>query len=275
MNKVVEVNNLSFKYGGDVNILDNVSFSIEKGEYVTLVGHNGSGKSTLAKLLCGLLEKNSGEIRLFGTTLDSKTIDDLRNKVAIVFQNPDNQFIGATVREDIAFGLENRNIPRSKMVEIIDKVSKEVGMYDYLDKEPSQLSGGQKQRVAIAGVLALNPELIILDEATAMLDPKGKNAILKLINIAKEHNKDLTIISITHDIEEAYLSDRVIVLEKGKIALSGNPKEIFNNNKEKIKELSLELPFFVELKNKLTNNGFDLKDIDDEESLVRYLCHLK
>ena len=275
MNKVVEVNNLSFKYGGDVNILDNVSFSIEKGEYVTLVGHNGSGKSTLAKLLCGLLEKNSGEIRLFGTNLDSKTIDDLRNKVAIVFQNPDNQFIGATVREDIAFGLENRNIPRSKMDEIIDKVSKEVGMYDYLDKEPSQLSGGQKQRVAIAGVLALNPELIILDEATAMLDPKGKNAILKLISIAKEHNKDLTIISITHDIEEAYLSDRVIVLEKGKIALSGNPKEIFNNNKEKIKELSLELPFFVELKNKLTNNGFDLKDIDDEESLVRYLCHLK
>lgn len=275
MNKVVEVNNLSFKYGGDVNIFDNVSFSIEKGEYVTLVGHNGSGKSTLAKLLCGLLEKNSGGIKLFDTNLDSKTIDDLRNKVAIVFQNPDNQFIGATVREDIAFGLENRNIPRSKMDEIIDKVSKEVGMYDYLDKEPSQLSGGQKQRVAIAGVLALNPELIILDEATAMLDPKGKNAILKLINIAKEHNKDLTIISITHDIEEAYLSDRVIVLEKGKIALSGNPKEIFNNNKEKIKELSLELPFFVELKNELTNNGFDLKDIDDEESLVRYLCHLK
>ena len=275
MNKVVEVNNLSFKYGGDVNILDNVSFSIEKGEYVTLVGHNGSGKSTLAKLLCGLLEKNSGEIRLFDTTLDSKTIDDLRNKVAIVFQNPDNQFIGATVREDIAFGLENRNIPRSKMDEIIDKVSKEVGMHDYLDKEPSQLSGGQKQRVAIAGVLALNPELIILDEATAMLDPKGKNAVLKLINIAKKHNKDLTIISITHDIEEAYLSDRVIVLEKGKIALSGNPKEIFNNNKEKIKELSLELPFFVELKNELINNGFDLKDIDDEESLVRYLCHLK
>ena len=275
MNKVVEVNNLSFKYGGDVNILDNVSFSIEKGEYVTLVGHNGSGKSTLAKLLCGLLEKNSGEIKLFDTNLDSKTINDLRNKVAIVFQNPDNQFIGATVREDIAFGLENRNIARSKMDEIIDKVSKEVGMYEYLDKEPSQLSGGQKQRVAIAGVLALNPELIILDEATAMLDPKGKNAILKLINIAKEHNKDLTIISITHDIEEAYLSDRVVVLEKGKIALSGNPKEIFNNNKEKIKELSLELPFFVELKDKLAKNGFDIKDIDDEESLVRYLCHLK
>ena len=270
MDKVVEVTNLSFKYD-ERNVLDNISFSVNRGEYVTLIGHNGSGKSTLAKLLLGLLESNSGSIKLFDIELSEENIDKIREKVAIVFQNPDNQFIGSTVKEDIAFGLENKCVARKDMDPIINNVATKVGMEKYLDKEPSQLSGGQKQRVAIAGVLALNPELIVFDEATAMLDPKGKRRILEIINQAKIDDRNLTVISITHDLEEAYKSDRVIVLEHGKIILNDSQKEVFKH-KEELKKANLELPFFVELKNKLLEQGLDIKDIDDIDDLVRFLC---
>ena len=270
MDKVVEVTNLSFSFD-EKKVIDNISFFVNRGEYVTLIGHNGSGKSTLAKLLLGLLESKEGKINLFGLELNEDNINTLREKIAIVFQNPDNQFIGATVKEDIAFGLENKCVKRSDMDEIINSVAEKVNVLDYLDKEPSQLSGGQKQRVAIAGVLALNPELIVFDEATAMLDPKGKRKILDIINKTKQENKNLTIISITHDLEEAYRSDRVIVLEKGKIILNDSPKEVFKH-KEELKKSHLELPFFVDLKNRLIEKGLDIKDIDDIDELVRYLC---
>lgn len=274
MAKIVEVNNLVFSYEKEAKILDDVSFSVEEGSYVTLIGHNGSGKSTLAKLLAGLLEKNSGSIKIFDKELDEKTIDEIREKIAIVFQNPDNQFIGSTVKEDIAFGLENRRIPRKDMDEIIHRVAEKVGVEKYLDKEPSQLSGGQKQRVAIGGVLALNPSLIIFDEATAMLDPKGKRRILELIRTMRKDNPSLTVISITHDLDEAYGSDYVIALYKGKIALQGTPKEIFKN-KEELEKISLELPFFVSLKNEFIRKGVDVEDCYDIDSLVRYLCQSK
>ena len=178
--KVIEVKDLCFSYNNENLVLDGVSFNIEKGSYTTIIGHNGSGKSTLAKLLAGLLEAKSGEILIDGLKVNEENISDIRRRLGIVFQNPDNQFIGSTVRDDIAFGLENRLVPHEEMDGIIDEFAKEVGLTKFLDKEPTALSGGQKQRVAIAGVMAMRKEIIIFDEATSMLDPKGKSDIKKL-----------------------------------------------------------------------------------------------
>ena len=257
----------------EVNIND-ISFDIEEGKYVSIVGHNGSGKSTLAKLLIGLLTPNQGEIEIFETALNKKTLTEIRRKCGIVFQNPDNQFVGATVEDDLAFGLENRCVESSKMNEIIRKYASLVGMENYLDKEPSNLSGGQKQRVAIAGVLALAPSLLILDEATSMLDPRGRKEIRNLIFKMKEENPSLTIISITHDVEEAYLSDEVIVLNEGKIILKDNPRVVFEN-KEKILESKLSLPFIIQIKDELKKEGIDLSESLTLESVVDALCQLK
>ena len=249
MNKI-EVKNLSFSYKKDEPILKHISFSIREGSYVSIVGHNGSGKSTLARLLIGLLAPNDGEIYICEELVTNKNIRSLRSKIGLVFQNPDNQFIGATVEDDIAFGLENRQVPRSKMREIIENYANRVGMEDYLTKEPSNLSGGQKQRVAIAGALSLEPEIIIFDEATSMLDPKGKSDIKWLIDEMRKVNPNLTILSITHDVEEAYLSDQVLVLNKGEIAFKGKPEEVFKN-RSALESLHLEMPFVLDLKEKL------------------------
>ena len=241
--EILRLENITFAYSGEGSLaLDHVSLSIESGKYYSIIGHNGSGKSTLAKLIMGLLTPKEGNIVIFGEKLNDDNISKLRKRIGIVFQNPDNQFICASVKDDIAFGLENRQVDPAKMNEIILEYARKVNMEDFLDKEPENLSGGQKQRVAIAGVLAMKPDILILDEATAMLDPKGKKEINDVIKNLRTENKDLTIISITHDIEEAFESDRIIVLNNGKIALDGD-KELILSHKQEIIDMGLDIPF--------------------------------
>jgi energy-coupling factor transport system ATP-binding protein len=261
---------LSFGYEKDVLAINDVSFKVVKGEYLALIGHNGSGKSTLARLLSGLLEPLKGTIRIFGTEMTDDNVLELRKNLGIVFQNPDNQFIGATVREDIAFGLENDKVPPSEMETLVDEYAKKVGMYEYLDKEPSSLSGGQKQRVAIAGVLARHPQIMILDEATSMLDPKGKREILELISLARQDNKDLTVISITHDIEEASRADHVVVLNSGRIALDGTSQDVFGQS-EVLTSLNLDIPFCHRLAIALKKQGIDVGNVSSLDDLVSKL----
>lgn len=260
MDNIIEVKNITFGYEKNEKILKNVSFSIKKGEYVTLIGHNGSGKSTLAKLLCFILEPDAGEIFIDGIKLEEKNVSEIRNKIGVVFQNPDNQFIGSSVEDDIAFGLENRNVSTLKMQEIVREFSEKVGMKDFLNKEPEELSGGQKQRVAIAGILALNLKIIVFDEATSMLDPEGVEEIRNLILKMKEEDPELTFISITHDIEECYLSDRVIILNNGQVYKNGVPNEVFVDE-EYIKSIDLDLPFLMKAINILKRNE-KYKDYD-------------
>lgn len=269
--KAIEVKHLSFAYNQYKDSLKDLSFDIGCGQYVSIIGHNGSGKSTLARLLVGLLDAKNGDIFFFGEKLSSKTIKQIRKRVGIVFQNPDNQFIASTVEDDIAFGLENKCIPTSEMYEIIEQYALKVGMDKYLTKEPTMLSGGQKQRVAIAGVLAMGPDVIILDEATSMLDPKGRKEIRQLILEMKEQNKNLTIISITHDVEEAYQSDYVIALNNGHIVLKGTPDEVFKN-KDKIRSIGLINPIIYELKEKFIEKGFDVSSCRTIEELVKAIC---
>lgn len=265
----VETSDLSFGYEKDILAVKDVSFFVKKGEYLALIGHNGSGKSTLARLLIGLLEPLKGTIKIFGTEMTDDNVLSLRKHAGIIFQNPDNQFIGATVREDIAFGLENDRVSPSEMEKLVDEYALKVGMTPYLDKEPSSLSGGQKQRVAIAGALVRKPQILIMDEATSMLDPKGKRDILSLVEKAREDNKELTVISITHDIEEAYHSDHVVVLSQGQVALDGTPEEVFSNT-DKLAALDLDIPFFKKLSLELKKEGIDvgkissLKDLEDK-----------
>jgi len=270
--KVIDVKNLDFYYDENTHAVDNVSFTIEKGSYTTIIGHNGSGKSTIAKLLLGLLEKNSGEIKINGLELTLENLDQIRSNVGIVFQNPDNQFIGATVRDDIAFGLENRCIEPRLMDGIIEEFSKKVNMYEYLDREPSKLSGGQKQRVAIAGVLAMHPQIIIFDEATSMLDPKGKAEIKQSINNL-HLDSDITILSITHDIEEVSKSDNVIVMHEGKVVKTGTPDEILMETKTLV-DLKLDTSFAVKTSQMLQAKGLNIATKIDQEGLVAELCQL-
>lgn len=270
---VIELKNLSFSYDNDSKALDDVSLIINKGEYVSIVGHNGSGKSTLAKLLVGLIAPSDGDIIINDVKLTNKTAPAIRHDMALVFQNPDNQFIGATVEDDIAFGLENHLVPHKDMKAIVDDFAKKVGMYEYLKKEPSHLSGGQKQRVAIAGALALSPKILILDEATSMLDPKGKREITELIAELRKNSGDLTIISITHDIEEAYTSQRVIALNKGKIAFDGKPEDMFNH-RDVFNQLHLSTPFILEMQNKLKEIGINTK-ADNIDSLAEAIWQSK
>ena len=270
MNKI-ELKNISFSYSRDESeVVKHVSFKVHEGSYVSVVGHNGSGKSTLARLIIGLLAPNEGEIYIDDELLTNKSVRNLRKKIGLVFQNPDNQFIGATVEDDIAFGLENRRVPRKDMQEIINNYAKRVGMDLFLTKEPSRLSGGQKQRVAIAGALALNPEILILDEATSMLDPKGKSDIRGLINEMKKNNPNLTILSITHDVEEAFDSDEVLVLNKGELAFKGKPKDVFSNRKV-LKSLNLEMPFIMDLKDKLKNENIDIDKCENIDDIAEVL----
>lgn len=211
-------------------VIKDISFTIQPGEMVAILGHNGSGKSTIAKLIMGLLEPQKGHIYLddvlvTSTKIDEKTLDELHAKMGIIFQNPDNQFVGVTVQDDIAFGLENHQVPREKMIEKIETYAKMVDMEKYLKTNPENLSGGQKQRVAIAGVLAMETEVILFDEATSMLDPKGTSEIIDMIKkLKKEYQK--TIVTITHNLEEAVFADRVLVLSNGRIVLDGTPQEV-------------------------------------------------
>lgn len=232
-----------------------VSISAQKGEWVALVGHNGSGKSTIAKLLNGLLFPEDGLIKIGHFVLSEKNIWDIRRQVGMVFQNPDNQFVGATVQDDVAFGLENHGVPHDTMVERVESALNEVGMQSYALHEPARLSGGQKQRVAIAGVLALQPDVIILDEATSMLDPRGRAEVMETIRIMREQ-EDITVISITHDLDEVLFADRVIVMNYGEVHSEGTPQEIFEQA-DAMREIGLGVPFIIELQEKLVAGGFE------------------
>lgn len=268
--KQIEIKNLSYSYDHETMAVDHVSFEIEKGSYTTLIGHNGSGKSTIAKLIIGLLEASDGEIFVDGLPLNLENLAAIRSKIGIVFQNPDNQFIGATVRDDIAFGLENHCVEQEKMDEIIHRFAEKVNMLRYLDSEPSHLSGGQKQRVAIAGVLAMNPDVIIFDESTSMLDPQGKDEINRVIRELHE-DKKMTIISITHSIEEVAQSDHVLVLEKGKIVMEGEPKDILLQT-EKLIKMNLDIPFSIKMQLELSKYGIKTNQTISMEGLVDELC---
>ncbi|MBE6108557.1 MAG: energy-coupling factor transporter ATPase [Erysipelotrichaceae bacterium] len=270
--KQIEVKNLDFSYDENTHAVKNVSFSIEKGSYTTIIGHNGSGKSTIAKLLIGLLEKNSGEIFVDGLPLTIENLQEIRNKVGIVFQNPDNQFIGSTVRDDIAFGLENHCVEPEKMDEIIMEFAEKVNMVEFLDSEPTKLSGGQKQRVAIAGVLAMAPEIMIFDESTSMLDPQGKNEINEVIRELHTKTK-MTLVSITHDIEEVTKSDYVIVMNNGEIVMTGKPEQVMTKEKELLKS-NLDLPFSLKMIKELEKNKLKLSHSVTLEGLVDELCQL-
>ena len=268
---LAEIRNISFQYEAKTNkALDNVSFNVQEGEWLAIVGHNGSSKSTLAKLLIGLYFANEGTIMVNDMIMGEDTVWDIRRHIGMVFQNPDNQFVGTTVQDDVAFGLENAGIEREDMIYRVQDALKKVRMDDFLDQEPHHLSGGQKQRVAIAGVLALRPSIIILDEATSMLDPLGRSEVLGVIRELKE-DKQLTVISITHDLEEAARADRMIVLNQGKIFAEGSPKEIFKLEEELVK-LGLDIPFSIKLSKSLRENGIQVSDQITEEGLVNELC---
>ena len=268
---IVSLKGVSFQYEGQERYaLNNVTFDIYEGEWLAIVGHNGSGKSTMAKLLNGLQFPQVGEITVCGIGLNEETIWDVRKKLGMVFQNPDNQFVGTTVQDDVAFGLENHGIPRDEMVQRVEDSLKKVKMDKFLYQEPHHLSGGQKQRVAIAGVLALRPSVIILDEATSMLDPRGREEVLETVRVLKEE-KSLTVISITHDLEEAAKADRIIVMNKGEVFREGVPEEIFSMDEQLI-QLGLDIPFSVKMSKAFRQKGIDLsKHYLSEEELVTEL----
>ena len=270
LSPLVIINDLSFNYPSFSEVLSSISLTIHKGEMLSIVGHNGSGKSTLAKLIAGILEVAHGSIEIDGINIASREASSLRGKIGIVFQNPDNQFIGASVEDDIAFGLENKRVPRIDMESIIDDSLKRVAMLECKDREPVQLSGGQKQRVAIAGVLALNPDIIIMDEATSMLDPQGKKEISTILTEIRTQHPEKTIILITHDLEETILTDRVIVMNKGRIALDGAPEDVYQNE-QFLFDIGLSVPFYYRVINDLKKNNLLRKSIHNIRELVEYL----
>ena len=263
---------LSFSYieNGPLNIKE-ITLDIKRGQSVAIIGHNGSGKSTLAKLIDGILVQKSGDIFIFAVKMTDDNVLLLRRDIALVFQNPDSQFIGATVRDDIAFGLENECVNPKAMPQMIEECAKKVGMEEYLDREPCNLSGGQKQRVAIAGAIARKSSILILDEASAMLDPKGKSELRALIKKTREENPDLTVLNITHELEDASVADRVIVLNAGKVVLDGTPFEVFSHVEE-LKGMRLDIPFVQKLKQSLSVRGISLAEINSDEDLLNALC---
>lgn len=246
MNNIIKVNDLCFSYN-DNEFIKNMSFVIEKNSYTCIVGPNGSGKTTLSKLICGLLEADDGEIFIDDILFNKENAGIIRSKLGVIFQNPDNQYIGTTLKDDIIFGLENHNVNPDKMDGIIEEVSKLCGVKGLLEKEPYAMSGGQKQKGAIAGVLALNPEILILDEATSMLDPVSKKEFKEnILRLKKERN--LTVVSITHDMNETLKADKVIVLNKGKIVFDGKNIDLYNTD---LSKYNLELPPIIELEKSL------------------------
>ncbi len=270
----IVVENLCFKYHTSENlVLDNINFTINSGEYVTIIGHNGSGKSTLSKLLIGILKPSSGKIFIFGRELNSENMYEIRKSLGIVFQNPDNQFIGSTVENDIAFGLENHQVERSKMHKIVYDTAKKVNMENFLDYEPLMLSGGQKQRVAIASALALSSDILLFDESTSMLDSHGKEEIKNImLNLKDKENK--TILSITHDMEEILNADKIIVLNAGKIVQIGTYKELLKDPMF-LKNLHLNIPFVNNVIYSLRKKGINLNDVYNINDLVKEICEIK
>ena len=259
MENIIEVRNLKYKYDSESEnyTLNDVSFQVKKGEWLSIVGHNGSGKSTTVRLIDGLLEAESGDIIISGDKLTAENVWEKRRQIGMVFQNPDNQFVGATVEDDVAFGLENQGLDYDLMVERVQQALELVGMQDFKEREPARLSGGQKQRVAVAGVVALRPDIIILDEATSMLDPEGRLDLIQTVKKIKDSNQ-LTVISITHDLDEIALSDRVLVMKEGQVESTATPRELFS--REDLEELGLDQPFVNQVKAALRQSGFPLPD---------------
>ena len=259
MKSIIDVKNLSFRYKESQEYYDvkDITFHVKRGEWLSIVGHNGSGKSTTVRLIDGLLEAESGEIVIDGQRLTEENVWNIRRQIGMVFQNPDNQFVGATVEDDVAFGLENQGLSRQEMKKRVEEALDLVGMLDFKKREPARLSGGQKQRVAIAGVVALRPAILILDEATSMLDPEGRRELIETVRgIRKDY--DMTVISITHDLEEVAMSDRVLVMKKGEIESTSSPRELFSRND--LDQIGLDDPFANQLKHSLSQNGYDLPE---------------
>ena len=259
MENIIEVKNLSYRYDhkSEDYILKDVSFHVKQGEWLSIVGHNGSGKSTTVRLIDGLLEAESGDIIISGDKLTADNVWEKRRQIGMVFQNPDNQFVGATVEDDVAFGLENQGMDYPMMVKRVHEALELVGMQNFKEREPARLSGGQKQRVAIAGVVALQPDIIILDEATSMLDPEGRLELIRTVKKIKDKNH-LTVISITHDLDEISLSDRVLVMKNGQVESTATPRELFS--RPDLEDLGLDQPFVNQVIAAMIQTGLTLPE---------------
>lgn len=274
-NPAIQLTGVTYAYEDGAPAVNQVSLEITKGEYLAVVGKNGSGKSTLAKLINGLLLPDEGEVRVFGlSTREEGGMRDIRRQVGMVFQNPDNQIVASIVEEDVAFGPENLGIPPAEIRQRVQEALRAVGMWEYRRRAPHMLSGGQKQRVAIAGILAMEPAIIVFDESTSMLDPKGREditAIMEMLN----RERGITVIHITHSMEEAMMADRVLVMESGKNLMLMKPEEIFLQPVEVLVGLGLELPFAMDLSARLQREGLDVPMGMDLDGLVDAICRLK
>ncbi|MBQ7117237.1 MAG: energy-coupling factor transporter ATPase [Clostridia bacterium] len=277
MNSFIEFDSVNFAYEEDdeslvaENVIENMNLKIQKGDFVAVLGHNGCGKSTLAKLCNAILIPQQGKVYIDGIdTADEDRLYDIRQRVGMVFQNPDNQIVATIVEDDVAFGPENLGVEPAEIRRRVDEALRNVGMYDFRSFEPHKLSGGQKQRVAIAGIIAMKPDCIVLDEPTAMLDPRGRREVMATVKRLNEEY-GITVIFITHYMDEAVKANRVIVMDKGKIVLDGKPKEVFINT-DTLKEIGLDVPEATELTHLLIRNGIDLpEDILDIEELFSHI----
>ena len=272
----IELKGVGYSYpvkeGHNVKALKNVSLAIGKGEFVALAGMNGSGKSTLAKLLNGLFIPTDGEVLIDGlSTADEENIFEIRKRAGMVFQNPDNQTVATIIEDDVAFGPENIGVPREEIVKRVDSALEAVGMSEFKKRTASKLSGGQKQRLAIAGVLAMKPDILILDESTSMLDPNGRKEIMDIAR--KLNGEGITVINITHNMDEAVLADRVIVFRKGRVAMDGTPKEVFSSGQ--LEACGLTLPPVTQLSRALTEMGFEFDGVvTTEDELTEGICRI-
>lgn len=266
---MINIKNLHFKYNNQ-EVFKNFNLKINDGEFIAILGHNGSGKSTLSKLLVGLEMPDSGEIYINNLESNEDNIDEIRKNISIVFQNPDNQFVGATVEDDIAFGLENRNIPREKMIPLVKKYISEMGLTGLETTPPHDLSGGQKQRTAIAGALAVGAKILILDESTSMLDPEGRADIMSVVkNLASDESR--TIIMITHHLDEAVYADRIVVLNEGEKIYDTTPKEVFSQASD-LEQIGLDVPFAIKASSILKEKGITPEIALTNEELSELLC---
>lgn len=272
--KVIEIKNLTYHYPNQTKlILKKVNLSINRGDWVSLIGANGSGKSTLAKLIVGLLDDEEQQIQVFGKTMNDKNGNEIRSNIGIVFQNPENQFVSSTVLDDVAFGLENQGMKTSEMKIRVAKALETVEMNDFINQAPNQLSGGQNQRVALASVLAQQPSLIILDEATSMLDPTTRSKILKVVHRLHEE-QGTTVLAITHDINETLLSDKIVILNQGEIVAEDKPNRIYVQT-ELLRKCGLEVPLTYQVQQAFSKNGIKLsEDYLNEEELIKQLWKL-
>lgn len=271
---MIKLEQVNFAYDGEgaASVVSDLSFHVKPGEWVAIVGHNGSGKSTTVRLIDGLLEAQSGTIKVADQVLTEETVWDIRRQIALVFQNPDNQFVGATVADDVAFGLENQGLSHDEMVKRVDEALDMVGMSAFKTKEPARLSGGQKQRVAIAGALAMRPEVIILDEATSMLDPKGRKDLLELMDQIRQTSQ-VTVLSVTHDLDEVALADRVLVMKAGRLVLDKTPRELFALG-DQLVDFGLDIPFSSQLLKALSLQVGSSMPYLSEEELENHLWEL-